>query len=50
MKLLFAKEENILSLIYGNVVVNKNSLKNSEFGYDIISNSYKIFFVDVVPV
>lgn len=48
--MLFSVEKEILSLVFGSLLLNQDTLEHSELGYEVISNSYKMFFVDVVPV
>jgi DNA-directed RNA polymerase I subunit RPA1 len=48
--MLWKKESQLLKLIYGNLIVNKATLANSANGYEILSNDYKMFFIDVIPV
>ena len=50
MRMLWKRESKILKLIFGNVIVNPDTLERSKTGYHLISNDYTMFFVDVIPV
>jgi len=49
LKKLWIREKKILSLMFGNVVINKETLKSGK-GYKIMSNDYNMFFIEVVAV
>jgi len=49
LRKLWIKENKILSLIFGNVVINQETLKENK-GYKVISNDYNMFFIEVVGV
>lgn len=50
VRLLFENNSTIMNLIFGNVVCNPITLKNSAKGYDIIKFEPDFFFLDVLPV
>lgn len=49
LKKLWIKEKKLLSLLFGNVIVNRETLKQNK-GYKVVSNDFNMFFVEVVAV
>ena len=49
MRKLWIKEKKLLQLLFGNVMINKETLDQDK-GYKIICNDFNIFFVEVVAV
>ena len=50
LKRLFSKEKSVLSLVFGQVVANQSTLPSSSSGYELMSNSYQMFFIEVLAV
>ena len=48
LKQLFKADDAVLSLVYGNLMVNPKNFQKK--GYSILKNSYRMFFVEVIPV
>jgi DNA-directed RNA polymerase I subunit RPA1 len=50
VRILWANHGKILNLIFGNLVVNQNTLEKLRKGYKILCNGHEMFFLEVVPV
>ena len=50
LKELYKREEGLINLIFGNIIVNQYTLKNCKKGYKVLSNGLDMFFLEVIPV
>jgi DNA-directed RNA polymerase I subunit RPA1 len=49
-RLLFDTNSNLMNLLFGNLICNKFTLKNSPLGFEILKFSPDNFFLEVLPV
>ena len=50
MRNLWKKEKEVLKLLFGNIIVNNETLTKLDKGYKIISNDFNMFFIEVLVV
>lgn len=49
-RLLFENNQNLMNLVFGNIICNKYTLENTKIGFEIIKFSPDNFFLEVIPV